>query len=313
LRRAGKRGAVVRDQKTGFCLGDRYRVTSMPVPATPPQPYYTGGCGLREPNRLTVTEGISPGYGDNYMPYLEGQSLPLSGLPRGRYVLLHRANADRRLRESNYSNNSASVLLDLHWRRGVPSVTLLRSCPDTDKCDELPSVDPRNPWFPWLRPVPQTGEPPAAPAVAAGDDAPPAKNCVMAQEDRAQPAGGSEESAAPKFTRAFYRRTLTLDTSIDGVDGRELPIAVEQICSVPRSLAKQALQLAGSDGIALVYKRTAVYENGKRLTGDDVATALAGADTAVLKACLANPKHWREVEDGSPVPTFKASRIKITD
>jgi hypothetical protein len=136
LRRAGARGAVVRDQKTGFCLGDRYRVQSMAVPAAPPVPYYTGGCGLREPRRLTVQEGISPGYGDNYLPYLEGQSLPLTGLAAGRYVLVHRANADHAVRESNYGNDAASLLLDLRWQRGRPSVRVLASCPDSGQCDQ---------------------------------------------------------------------------------------------------------------------------------------------------------------------------------
>jgi hypothetical protein len=138
LRRAGARGAVVRDQKTGFCLGDRYRVTTTVVPAAPDMPRLTGSCGLRQRNRLTVSEGISPGYGDNYRPYLEGQSLPLTGLHPGRYVLVHRVNAGRALLESDYGNNAASVLIELRWRRGRPLVTELAGCPDTERCDRLP-------------------------------------------------------------------------------------------------------------------------------------------------------------------------------
>jgi hypothetical protein len=137
LRRAGNTSAVVRDQKTGFCLGDRYRVASRYVPAAPPSPRYTSSCGLRQTGRLSIQEGISPGYGDNYLPYLEGQSLPLTGLPYGRYVLVHRVNADRALREIDYDNDAASVLIDLRWRRDRPSVRVLATCPDTDRCDEL--------------------------------------------------------------------------------------------------------------------------------------------------------------------------------
>src|SRR5829696_3484983 len=125
LRRAGRRNVLVRDQKTGFCLGDRYRVVSVAVPAAPPAPVYTGGCAMRQPDRLSVTEGISPGYGDNYLPHLEGQSLLLSGLPAGRYVLIHRANTDHALREVSYANNSASLLIELRWRGGAPSVNVL--------------------------------------------------------------------------------------------------------------------------------------------------------------------------------------------
>jgi Lysyl oxidase len=138
LRRVGaaSSGAVVRDQKTGFCLGDRYRVASQHVPNAPVLPRYTDRCGLAQPKLVTVTEGISPGYGDNYQPYLEGQSLPLTGLTDGRYVLTHRANPDRALRESDFANNAASVLLDLRWEDARPVVHVLASCPDSADCEE---------------------------------------------------------------------------------------------------------------------------------------------------------------------------------
>jgi Lysyl oxidase len=139
LRHAGRGGTVVRDQKTGFCLGDRYRVTSYDVPAAAAEPTYTDRCGLTKPWLLSVREGISPGYGDNYMPYLEGQSLPLTGLPAAHYVLTHRTNSDGTLRESNYDNDAASVLLDLRWRNSRPEMSVLRTCPDTARCDMLPA------------------------------------------------------------------------------------------------------------------------------------------------------------------------------
>jgi hypothetical protein len=138
LRRAGQTRALVRDQKTGFCLGDRYRVVGYDVPSAKPDPSYIGGCGLREPRRLDVEEGISPGYGDNYLPYLEGQSVPLNGVAAGRYVLVHRVNTDRSLQESNYANDAASVLLDLRWHGRLPVVTQLATCPDTATCDAEP-------------------------------------------------------------------------------------------------------------------------------------------------------------------------------
>jgi glucose/arabinose dehydrogenase len=134
LRRAGHRIAAVRDEKTGFCLGDRYAVTPPPAGAAP-RPGYTSRCGLGEPQLLGVQEGISVGYGDNYNANLEGQYLRLSGLPGGRYVLVHRVNADRRLRELDYTNDAASLLLQLRWRRGAPMVRVLRACAGTDRCD----------------------------------------------------------------------------------------------------------------------------------------------------------------------------------
>ena len=50
-------------------------------------------------------------------------------------MLVHRVNGDRRLRELDYRNNAASVLLELRWQRGAPAVRLLRVCPGTDRCD----------------------------------------------------------------------------------------------------------------------------------------------------------------------------------
>ena len=116
LRRAGQRIPAVRDQKTGFCLGDRYAAAKRRLPAAPASPVYTGRCGLGEPELLGVQEGISVGYGDDYQANLEGQYLKLTGLPAGRYVLVHQVNADRRLRELDYTNNAASLLLELRWR-----------------------------------------------------------------------------------------------------------------------------------------------------------------------------------------------------
>jgi hypothetical protein len=134
LRRAGGGGVVVRDRKSGFCLGDRYRVTTRPVPGAGPDPAYTSRCGLKRPGLRRVVEGISVGYGDFYGAHLEYQDLPLDGLRDGRYVLVHRVNVGRALRESRYDNNTASVLLDLRWREGVPRVAVLASCPDGERC-----------------------------------------------------------------------------------------------------------------------------------------------------------------------------------
>jgi hypothetical protein len=133
LRRAGSDHVLVRDRKSGFCLGDRYRVTSPDVPAGPK--VYTSRCGLHQPDLLTVGEGISVGYGDNYMAFLEGQSLPLDRLRKGRYVLVHRVNVTRSLHELSYDNNASSALLDLRWRHRVPALRVLAYCGDTDRCE----------------------------------------------------------------------------------------------------------------------------------------------------------------------------------
>jgi len=107
----GATNVIVTDRKSGFCLGDRYPVPGR-LPAARAQPVFTGECGLARPGWLHLRAGISVGFGDDYPAYLEGQSLPLDGIRAGRYVLVHRVNGDRRLRETSYANNAASVLLD---------------------------------------------------------------------------------------------------------------------------------------------------------------------------------------------------------
>ena len=67
------------------------------------------------------------------------------------------------------------------------------------------------------------------------------------------------------------------------------------------------------DGIALLSTRTTVWLDGQALQGDAAATALAGADTAILRVSLAPQGRWSGDEHGDMVATFIARRITITD
>jgi hypothetical protein len=125
LRRADDGRLVGRDRKTGFCLRDAYETR-----ARNRKPRWTGECARGRPGALTVREGISIGFGDDYVPEKEGQSIDVTGVPAGRYVLVHRANPDRVLRERSYANNASSVLLELRGRR----VELLARCPGSARC-----------------------------------------------------------------------------------------------------------------------------------------------------------------------------------
>ena len=116
------------------------------------------------------------------------------------------------------------------------------------------------------------------------------------------------------FTNAFYAITMTITASADGLTGEDLPISIEDICDVPPALATEAAQLVGGDGVAIITPATPVFDaTGLRLTGDAATTAVAGADTVVIKAKLLRPAGWRQDEDGAPVPTFSVSRTDIPD
>jgi hypothetical protein len=123
LRRSGS--LVGRDHKTGFCLNDAYETRALNH-----IPKWNGDCGRRRPRARTVREGISPGFGDDYVPEKEGQSIDVTDVAPGRYVLVHRANPDFALHERSYENNAASVLIKLRGNR----LHVLARCPDSATC-----------------------------------------------------------------------------------------------------------------------------------------------------------------------------------
>jgi hypothetical protein len=136
LRRAADHEIVGRDRKSGFCLVDRYGHTSVRVAHTGP-PRFLGNCGAGDPGLRRVEQGSSPGYVDRYPAFFHGQDVDVTAIPAGVYVLVHRANPTRRVREVRYSNDTASVRLRLTWpagRAALPRVTVLRRCPASEFC-----------------------------------------------------------------------------------------------------------------------------------------------------------------------------------
>ena len=142
--------------------------------------------------------------------------------------------------------------------------------------------------------------------------------CATPPEDARLAAGGrprvAQEEQPPTFSDPFYLIAISINASVDGLTGDELPISIEEVCDVPEGLASEAAQLVGGDGVALISAATTVFDaGGLQLTGDAATTALAGADSVSLKAQLTRPAGWRQDEDGTPVPTFATSRADITD
>jgi Ca2+-binding RTX toxin-like protein len=142
--------------------------------------------------------------------------------------------------------------------------------------------------------------------------------CASAPEEASIAAVGlgpvAQEQQPPTFSEAFYGITITINTSVDGFNGDELPISIEEVCDVPTQLAGEAAQLIGGEGVAIIGSETTVFDATRQgLTGDAATTALVGADSVSLKAQLVRPAQWRQDEDGQPVPTFQTSRADITD
>ena len=142
----GKR--VTNDAKTGFCMGDRLYYTPERPENYPGLRNDLQNCepGTGDPatdgrRKLSVFEGISAGWSDDYPSYeadgtpLEGQQLEITDLPEGRYRLLNVVNPDGLYRETTRRDNAASVLFRLTWPGGArPQVDIVASCVRTAKC-----------------------------------------------------------------------------------------------------------------------------------------------------------------------------------
>lgn len=131
-----RHGRLGGDIKTGFCLGDRYAIGRDTVPPHP-VPDWSTNCGSGDPTLLTLQEGISVGFGDNYVPELEGQAIPITKVPAGRYRLVHHVNAARLLAETDYSNNAATATVRIRrpdGRDGAPTVRVLATCEAATRC-----------------------------------------------------------------------------------------------------------------------------------------------------------------------------------
>jgi hypothetical protein len=176
-------------------------------------------------------------------------------------------------------------------------------------CEIVKIVAPGAPGVPRVPAAPGVPSVPGAPGVPGGPNV-----CAAPPEDAVLARVAQDDDPPPTFSNAFYAITTTITASADGMTGNELPISIEDVCDVPQSLAAEAAQLVGGDGVALIGPATQVFDaTGQQLTGAAATTALAEADTVVLKAQLLPPGGWQQDEDGAPVPTFSASRADITD
>jgi RTX calcium-binding nonapeptide repeat (4 copies) len=170
-------------------------------------------------------------------------------------------------------------------------------------CEIVTIVRPRSPGAPGTPGVP------GAPGVPGGP-----KVCATPPEDAALARVAQDDDPPLTFSNVFYAITTTITASADGLTGNELPISIEDVCDVPQSLATEAAQLVGGDGVAIIAPATSVFDaTGQQLTGAAATTAVGEADTVVLKAKLLSPGGWRQDEDGAPVPTFSTSRADTPD
>lgn len=136
LRDAATGRVLRRSPKVGFCLGSRYQVQPQ-VPGTRSVPRMNHNCGRLLPGLMRMRAGIDVGWVDDYAALIEGQSVDITGLPAGRYTLVHEADPGHLLRVGTRTDDVASALIELSppiRAGGLPGVQTLAQCVATASC-----------------------------------------------------------------------------------------------------------------------------------------------------------------------------------
>lgn len=103
-------------RKVGFCLVDTRPV--FPGPVTPEHPRYPFGSKTSDvPCDQNAIQGISAGWADAYLFAVPGQYLDITGLRRGHYCVISRADPLDLLDELNEENNVRRVRVVLRPNR----------------------------------------------------------------------------------------------------------------------------------------------------------------------------------------------------
>lgn len=106
--------------KVGFCLLDGFD-EAPGLPGTPPTGYYPhedDEPGFADCSQ-TSTNAISIGWADSYSAGLQGQSIVVTGIRRGRFCLISTADPEHRIRETNDANNSRGFRVEIRPRKGT--------------------------------------------------------------------------------------------------------------------------------------------------------------------------------------------------
>ncbi|MFB8028333.1 MULTISPECIES: lysyl oxidase family protein [unclassified Streptomyces] len=120
------RKETVRSGKEAFCLANTDAVDYTVKNANwhPGNTDLSTACG--QENSISVREVLDVGSGDTYTQDLPGQSFDITGLPNGTYFIQVLANPEKRLKETDLTNNSALRKVVLGGEPGARTVTVPR-------------------------------------------------------------------------------------------------------------------------------------------------------------------------------------------
>jgi Lysyl oxidase len=118
LLRPGGR-TVVRSRKQSFCITSTDPVDlTLPRALVSPGPTTIGGSSCGSPGSIWIRQALPAGWADTYGAGIPGQSVDITGVPNGRYLIEMHVNPERELFEVSTDNNIASRRLTLSGKPG---------------------------------------------------------------------------------------------------------------------------------------------------------------------------------------------------
>lgn len=149
---------LVAGRKLGFCSID-IRPLSIPgVPAPGPARYTS----------CDFNQGIGVSWADEYSKFLDGQWFDATNVPNGRYWIEAESNAEQFIEESDYSNNTAAILIDFNPTNRPPTRTPTSPTPTNTPASSSPTRTPTStPSSPTPTNTPSSSNPTNAPSVTA--------------------------------------------------------------------------------------------------------------------------------------------------
>jgi hypothetical protein len=135
-------------------------------------------------------------------------------------------------------------------------------------------------------------------------------------DDKAGEQGQQGDHGGPALMGGFLSRVWRFTADADSYDASSntLNVTVSKILNVPKRFKAQDDSIVDNDADVVFTKNTKVYDaDGKRIrteTGYDAA--LDAAESVSVTGKIAPQAKWNKDEDGSPVTTVRAKRVKIT-
>ena len=122
----------------------------------------------------------------------------------------------------------------------------------------------------------------------------------------------TERPKRDDFGASFLRRVWRFNVEADGYDADKQVLSatvVRVLGGAPRRARRARADVSAN---VLVTSTTRIIDgDGHRVTGDAIATTLDDADMAQVTGKLLPRASWQTDEDGDPVPTVRAKRIRV--